>query len=396
MGAALEGIRVVDLSRALGGPYCTQILGDLGADVIKVEQPGIGDETRQYMPPDWEGESCYFLSTNRNKRSITLDLKKPEGQEIVRALATRADVFVENFRTGTLEEVGLGYEDLKKINPSLIYCSVSAFGRTGPYKHKPGYDAVMQAFGGLMSVTGEPDRPPVRVGYSIVDLATGLFAAIAILAALHHRTKTGEGQMIDVSLLEAVVSLQTYLAVGYFATGKAPSRTGTAHPNAAPYEAFETRDGRHVFIACPNDRLYHKMCEVLGLEHLKSDPRFQTNPLRVRHRKELFEALNEFTRQQDTAWLLQKLEAAGIPASAINDLEGVFSDPQVQHRQMRVRAPHAKITNLELLGMPFKLSLTPGTIRMGPPLLGQHTEEILLELGYTPEKITDLKTRQVI
>ncbi|WP_206812013.1 CaiB/BaiF CoA transferase family protein [Paradesulfitobacterium ferrireducens] len=395
MSGPLAGIKVLELARTLAGPYCSMLLADMGADVLKVEQPGIGDETRGYTPPAMAGESCYYLSLNKNKKGITLNLKTEEGKQIVKELVKEADVLVENFRTGTMEKMGLGYDVLKEINPRLVYCAVSGFGRTGPMKDEPAYDLVMQAFGGLMSVTGEPDRPPVKVGFSIVDLTTGMHACIGVLLALWAREKTGRGQFVEASLLESIVSLQTYLAQGVMATGTVPGRLGSGHPNLAPYQVFETKDS-YVIIAVPNDWLWRKMCDALGLDDLKEHPKFAVNANRVKHRTELIELMTEFTRSKTTKEISTKLKEAGVPGGPINNIADVLADPQVIHRGMIQEVEHPTIGTLKLLGIPIKLSETPGSIRMAPPTLGQNNTEVLSRLGYTAEEIAALKDKGVI
>jgi len=289
----LAGVKVLDLSRVLAGPYCSMMLGDLGADVIKVERPKVGDETREWGPPEAGGESAYYLCVNRNKRSITVDLKSPEGQEIIRRLAKRSDIVLENYKVGTLQRFGLGYEDLKRVNPSIIYCSITGFGQNGPYKDRPGYDFIIQGMGGIMSITGEPDGPPMKVGVAIVDITAGLFACSAILAALYHREKTGKGQYIDIALLDAMVAWLANVGSNYLVSGEIPKRYGNAHPNIVPYEPFKTKDGTYINIGVGNDRQWKKFCEIAGLEHLADDPRFATNPQRVIHRKELIPIIAE-------------------------------------------------------------------------------------------------------
>lgn len=390
MEGPLKGIKVLELSRTLAGPYCSMILGDLGAEIIKVEQPGTGDETRGYAPPYWGDESCYFLSLNRNKRGMTLNLKTEEGQKIVRELVERSDVLVENFRTGTMEKFGLGYDVLKEINPRLVYCAVSGFGRSGPMKNDPAYDLLMQGFGGLMSVTGEPGRPPVKVGYSIADLATGLYAAVGVLSALFQRERSGKGQMVESSLLETLVSLQAYLAVGYLSTGKVPQKLGNAHPNCAPYQVFEAKDS-YFIIAVPNDWLWEKMCDALDLQDLKNDPRFAKNADRVRNRTELAEIITAYTLQHTADEVINKLHAAGVPGGPINSIDQILNHPQVLHREMVVDVEHSTAGMIKLLGVPIKLSDTPGSIRLAPPILGQHTVEVAQELGYSAEEVTRFK-----
>ncbi|MDI6878675.1 MAG: CaiB/BaiF CoA-transferase family protein [Desulfitobacteriaceae bacterium] len=395
MQGPLAGIKVLELSRTLAGPYCSMILGDLGAEIIKVEQPGTGDETRGYAPPYWGGESCYYLSLNRNKRGITLNLKTPEGQEIVKKLVKSSDVLIENFRTGTMEKFGLGYEVLREINPRLVYSAVSGFGRTGPMKNDPAYDLLMQAFAGLMSVTGEPGKPPVKVGYSIADLATGMFAAIGVISALYEREKTSRGQMVESSLLETLVSLQSYLGVGYLATGKVPQRLGAAHPNCAPYQVFEAKD-EYFIIAVPNDWLWRKMCDALSLAELKEDPRFAINADRVHNRLELVELLTHYTHQYNAADIMAKLHEAGVPCGPINSIDQVLNHPQVLHREMVVDVEHPTAGMIKLLGIPIKLSETPGSIRLAPPTLGQHTKEVAVELGYSAEDVEAFKAKGIM
>ncbi|RKO65497.1 CaiB/BaiF CoA transferase family protein [Desulfofundulus salinus] len=395
MAGALEGIRVLELSRTLAGPFCSMLLADMGAQVIKVEQPGVGDETRGYKPPEWGGESCYYLSLNRNKKGITLNLKTEEGRQIVKQLVSQVDVLIENFRTGTMEKFGLGYDVLKEINPRLVYCAVSGFGRTGPMKDEPAYDLLMQAFGGLMSVTGEPGRPPVKVGFSVVDLTTGLYAALGVLLALLAREKTGRGQYVEASLLQAIVSLQTYLAQGVLATGKIPGRLGSAHPNVAPYQVFETQDG-YIIIAVPNDWLWKKMCDALGLDHLKEHPKFAINADRVKNREELVALMTDYTRTKTSAEILAKLKEAGVPSGPIYNIAEVLSHPQVVHLGMIQEVPHPTIGTMKVLGIPIIMSETPGSVRMAPPLLGQHTVEVLSGLGYSEEDINELKEKGII
>ncbi|MHB8072421.1 CaiB/BaiF CoA transferase family protein [Desulfosporosinus fructosivorans] len=395
MAGPLAGIKVLELARTLAGPYCSMILADMGADVLKVEQPGLGDETRGFAPPALEGESCYYLSLNKNKQGITLNLKTEEGKQIVRELVKDADVLIENFRTGTMEKLGLGYDVLKEINPRLVYCAVSGFGRTGPMKDEPAYDLVMQAYGGLMSVTGEADRPPVKVGFSVVDLTTGMYACIGTLLALWAREKTGRGQFVEASLLESIVSLQTYLAQSVMATGKIPGRLGSGHPNMAPYQVFESKDS-YVVIAVTNDQLWRKMCDALGLDDLKEHPKFAVNADRVKNRTELIELMSEYARCRTTEEISTKLKEAGVPGGPINNIADVLADPQVIHRGMIQEVEHPTIGTLKMLGIPIKLSETPGSVRMAPPTLGQNNIEVLSRLGYSPEDIAIFKDKGVI
>ncbi|MHB1651259.1 MAG: CaiB/BaiF CoA transferase family protein [Desulfitobacteriaceae bacterium] len=395
MAGPLTGIKVLELSRTLAGPFASMLLGDLGAEIIKVEQPGSGDETRNFVPPTWGDESCYYLSLNRNKRGMTLNLKTVEGREIVRRLVGESDVLVENFRTGTMEKFGLGYDLLKELNPRLVYCAVSGFGRTGPMKDDPAYDLLMQGFAGLMSVTGEPGGPPVKVGFSIADLATGLYAALGIMTALFQREKSGQGQMVETSLLESLISLQSYLAYGYFATGKASQKWGSAHPNMAPYQAFKAKDG-YFIIAIPNDGLWRKMCDALDLQELKDHPKFAVNSARVAHREELINSLNGYTAQHNSQVIIEKLNKAGVPAGPINSIAEILNHPQVLHREMVQDVEHPTIGMMKLLGIPIKLSDTPGSIRLAPPTLGQHTSEILSGLGYSETEVNKLRELGVL
>lgn len=395
MNGPLHGIKILELARTLAGPYCSMILADLGAEVIKVEQPGSGDETRGFIPPTLGGESCYFMSLNRNKRSMTLNLKTEEGRKIVKELVAESDVLIENFRTGTMEKFGLGYSVLKEINPKLVYCGISGFGRTGPMKDDAAYDLLMQGFAGLMSVTGEPHRPPVKVGFSVADLATGMFAAIAILSALYQRELTGQGQAVEASLLESLVSLQTYLATGYFATGKVPKPLGSAHPNVAPYQVFEAQDG-HFIIAVPNDGLWVKFCNALGLAELRDHPKFSTNSQRVLHREELVELLNAHAKKYKVEEIVGIIRKEGVPCGPINTIDKVLSHPQVLNRDMVVEVEHPTAGLIKLLGIPMKFSGTPGSVRLAPPLLGEHNLEILKELGYTEEDVARFAAKGVM
>ncbi|MCM3726297.1 CoA transferase [Neobacillus cucumis] len=395
MVGPLEGIKVLELSRTLAGPFCSMQLADMGAEVIKVEQPGIGDETRSYIPPEINGESTYFMSLNKNKKGITLNLKTEEGQRIVKQLVKDSDVLIENFRNGTMEKFGLGYDVLKEINPRLVYCAVSGFGRTGPMKDEPAYDLLMQGFGGLMSVTGEEGRAPVKVGYSIVDLATGLYASLGVVLALLARERSGKGQYVESSLLETSVSLTNYLGQGVLATGKVPRRLGSSHPNLVPYQVFETKDG-YVIIAVPNDWLWRKMCVALELDHLKDHPKFAVNVNRVANREELVAILTEYTKSKESSEIIERLKKAGIPSGPINDIAQLLEHPQVQYREMIQEVEHPTIGTLKMLGIPLKLSDTPGSVRKAPPLLGENTDDVLTALGYSPGDIADFKEKGII
>ncbi len=393
---ALADIRVLDLSRILAGPYATMMLADLGAEVIKVEQPGVGDGTRAWGPP-WVGPfSAYYLSVNRNKRSVTINLKSERGRELIKALVLRSDILVENFKVGTMKRLGLDYDTLAAIHPGLIYCSISGYGQTGPYKDRPGYDFMIQAHGGVMSITGPVEGPPYKVGVAVVDVTAGLYAVSAILAALHHRERTGQGQYIDIALLDAQVGWLVNVAQNYFATGEKPKRYGNAHPNIVPYETFETADG-YLALAVGADAQYQRLCQVIGRPDLWKDERFQTNAGRVTHRDVLIPQLQEVFRTRPTQAWLDALWAAKIPASPINDIPAVFADPQVQHRGMAQTIQHPQAGELTLLGPVPKLSRTPAAIRTPPPMLGEHTDAVLQELlGLDEDAIARLRDEGVI
>ncbi len=396
-GKPLSDVKVLDLSRVLAGPYCSMMLGDMGADVIKVERPKAGDDTRHWGPPEAGGEAAYYLCVNRNKRSITVDLKTEEGREIIRRLAARSDVLIENYKVGTLPKMGLGYEDLKAVNPGLVYCSITGFGQNGPYKDKPGYDFMIQGMGGIMSITGDPEGPPMKVGVAIVDITAGLFACSAILAALRHRDRTGRGQFIDIALLDAVVAWLANVGSNYLVSGQVPKRYGNAHPNIVPYEPFKTKDGTYIALAVGNDRQWKDFCRLAGLEHLADDPRFATNPQRVIHREELIPLVAEAMLQKTAEEWLQALDALKIPCGPINTLDKVFSDPQVLAREMVAEVPHPTAGSVKLVASPMKFSETSCEIQRHPPLLGEHTEEILREeLGYSEEAVQELRENGVI
>ncbi len=393
---ALADIRVLDLSRVLAGPFCTMLLADFGADVIKVEAPGRGDDTRHWGPPWAGGESAYFLSVNRNKRSITLNLKHERGRQILLDLVARSDVFIENFKVGTAKRLGLDYETLREINPRLIYCSITGYGQTGPYRDRPGYDFVIQAEGGIMSITGPADGEPHKVGVAIVDITAGLFAATAILAALHHRERTGEGQYIDIALLDAQVGWLANVAQNYLVSGEVPKRYGNAHPNIVPYEVFPTADG-YIAVGIGNDLQYRRFCELTGRMDLWEDERFQTNPGRVEHRDELIPRLRELFRTRTTAEWLALLREAKISAAPINNVAQVLNDPHVLARGMVQTVRHPTAGELKLVGPVPKLSATPAVIRRPPPLLGEHTVEVLTELlGYDEETVSRLREEGVV
>ena len=397
MPQALADLKILDLSRVLAMPYCSMMLGDLGAEIIRVERPEVGDETRHWGPP-WAGElSAYYLLTNRNKKCITVDLKKKEGQEIIRRLAQRSDILLENFLPGDLAKMNLGYEDVRAINPQIIYASVTGYGQTGPYRDLPGFDFILQAQGGLMSIIGEEDGPPMKVGVAIVDITAGLFACSAILAALHYREKTGEGQYIDMALLDAQVAWLANQASNYLVSGKVPRRMGNAHPNIVPYETFNAKDGIYLALGVGNDNQWKKFCKIARVEHLMDDPQYATNPKRVENRKKLVPLLQEVFLQKESGEWLKLLGEAEIPIGPINTIDRVFADPQVLARQMLVEMGHPKIGKFKLVGSPMKLSKTPVQYRIPPPLLGEHTESVLHEvLGYDKEKIARLKEGKVI
>ena len=392
---ALDGLRVIDLSRVIAGPWCGALLGDLGADVIKVEDTAGGDESRTW-PPHKDGEAAAYLLFNRNKRAMTLDLKTPEGVEVVKDLVRGADVLVENFRTGTMESFGLGYEGLAEINPRLIYCSVSAFGRTGPRKDSPGYEALMQAFSGIMSITGEPGGQPVRAGVSFLDLSTGILCALGISTALLQRQRTGLGQRVDASLLETAVSLLAFHAEGYLLTGGVPRPLGSGHPSLSPYRNFRCKDGQWIFIAAANDRFWQKLAHALGRDDLAADPRFTANQGRVQHRAELEAILEETIAQREREPLLALLEKADVPATPVNTVDQVMNDPQTIERGIVQRAVHPRLGEIPVVGTPLKFSrMTPG-VRRAAPLRGEHTDEILAECGYSSDRIQGLRARKVI
>lgn len=409
---ALDGIRVLDLSRVLAGPWCTQTLADLGADVIKIERPGSGDDTRSWGPPflkDREGrdtaEAAYYLGTNRNKRSVTCDIALAEGQALIRELARHCHVFVENFKVGDMARYGLDYAALRAVNPRIVYCSVTGFGQTGPYRERAGYDYAIQGMGGLMSITGERDDlggGPQKVGVAVADLFTGMYSCVGILAALRHAEHTGEGQHLDMALLDTQVAMLANLGANYLVSGKVPGRAGNAHQNIVPYQVFEVApaaDGSkdHLILAVGNDGQFAKFCQVAGRPEIASDPRFAKNQDRVRNRGVLVPMLEEIMRtRRKSDWLLA-LEAAKVPCGAINNLAEVFADPQVRERGMVHQWEHPLAGPLPLVGSPIKLGATPVRADRPPPLLGEHTEQVLAEvLGWNPERIAALRAREVI
>jgi crotonobetainyl-CoA:carnitine CoA-transferase CaiB-like acyl-CoA transferase len=407
MAGPLSHIRVLDLSRVLAGPWAAQNLADLGAEVIKVERPGSGDDTRGWGPPwvkDGGGretrESAYFLSVNRNKKSVTLDISKPEGQAIVRALAQKCDVLIENFKVGDLSRYGLAWDDLKKVNPRLIYCSVTGFGQDGPHAARPGYDFIFQGMGGLMSITGErdgqPGAGPQKVGIAITDVLTGMYASLAIVAAIAHCERTGQGQYIDAALLDTIVAFNANQIVSFFCSGRIPLRYGNAHANVVPYEVFPTADG-HIILAVGNDGQFQRFCEAAGCPELVAEARFKTNSQRIVHRAELIPLIAEIMRTRTKHEWIEALEAANVPCGPINNMKEVFEDPQVQHRRLRVDMPHPLGGIAPLVASPMRLSATPVEYRHAPPLLGQHNEEVLKGLlGKSDVELAALKAEGVI
>jgi crotonobetainyl-CoA:carnitine CoA-transferase CaiB-like acyl-CoA transferase len=392
---SLDGVRVLDLSRVLAGPFCGMLLSDLGADVVKIEDTGSGDESRTW-PPHKDGESAAFLVINRNKRDMTLDLKAPEGAVVLKRMVASADVLIENFRTGTMEAFGLGYDTLAAINPRLVYCSISAFGRTGPRKDAAGYEALMQAFSGIMSITGEPDGAPLRCGVSFLDLTTGIFSAFGIVNALLHRERTGLGQRVDGSLLETAVTLLNYHAEGYLLAGVQPKPLGSSHPSLSPYRTFKCRDGQWVFIAGANDRFWQRLAPALGLPEMVTDPRFAKNIERVKHRRELEAALETAIARHDREPLLKMLEEAGVPATPVNTVQQVMEDAQTAARSMIERVVHPRLGEIPVVGTPVKFSRMRPGVRRPAPQQGEHTDEILAEHDYTAADIAALRAKKVV
>ncbi len=396
-GHILQGLKVLDASRVMSGPYATMLLGDYGAEVLKVEDTNSGDETRQWYPPTIEGESAYYLSANRNKKDIALNLKTPDGIRIFYRLASNCDVLIENFRPGVTQKLKIDYDAISKFNPRIIYCSISGFGQTGPYRDYPGYDLIVFAMGGLMSITGEAGRPPVRVGVPIADMCAGLYAATAILAALRYRDQTGRGQRIDVSMHDVQVSLLTHQAMSYFATGQNPSKIGSSHANLAPYQAFVGSDGEYFVLAIGNDRLWDDFCEALGEPELSSDPRFKSNPDRMRNKAELLAILNgQFSRKPAEFWI-ELAAKAGVPAGPISKLSEVLSDKHVLARNMVVQMENPRTGKpLKQLGTPVKFSNAKTSVRLAPPAQGEHSIEILRGLGYEDKEIQEFLNRGVV
>jgi formyl-CoA transferase len=385
----LAGVRVVDLTRVMTGPYCTMMLGDLGADVVKVEMPGKGDDTRSWGPPFIEGESTYFLSINRNKRSIALDLKSEGGCAALWRLIERADVVVENFSPGTCARLGFGWEAVKARNPRAVFASISGFGQTGPSSGRTAYDLIVQGMSGMMSITGPVGGPPTKLGVPIADIGAGMFAAYAIVAALFSRERTGEGQYVDVSMLGGQVALLTYQAGIYFATGQIPRPLGNAHPIVAPYDTFPTADG-YVNVAVGNDGLWRRFCEAVGFESAIDDGRFTTNRGRITNLPALYGVINEALSTLTTAEVVRRLDAKGVPCGPINDVAQLFADPQVAGQGLRREVPHPTLGSVTLTGFPYHLSSAEVEVRLPPPLLGQHTAEVLEEIGYSAEEVAAL------
>jgi crotonobetainyl-CoA:carnitine CoA-transferase CaiB-like acyl-CoA transferase len=394
----LAGLRVLDLTRVLAGPTCTQMLGDLGAEVIKIERPEAGDDTRGFAPPFWPEtkESAYFLGVNRNKKSVTLDMAKPEAQAIIHRLLETCDILVENFKVGALAKYGLGWDQLKAKYPRLIYCSITGFGQTGPYAPRPGYDALIQAMGGVMSLTGEPNGSPQKVGIPVADLFAGLYGCIGILAALNHRTATGQGQQIDIGMLDTHVAWLANQGMNYLSTGENPPRLGNQHPNISPYQEFPTRDG-YIILAVGNDPTFERFCRAFGQDHLLADERFATNPRRVANRDLVTATLTPVMMSRTTAEWVAALEAEKIGCGPINTLADVFADPHVHARAMTLEMQHGSGATVKVVANPVKLSATPPTYRIAPPVLGEHTEEVLGGLlGLGAEEIAALRARSIL
>ena len=393
---ALEGVRVLDLTRALAGPFCTLMLGDYGADVIKIELPGSGDDTRTWGPPFIGEESAYFLSINRNKRSLTLNFREPKAVEVFLKLVGESDVVVENFTPGVMARLGIDYEAVKAVNPRIVFCSISGFGQTGPYKARPAYDQIMQGISGLMSITGDPAGEPEKIGIAVTDIGAGMWAAFSILAALRHRYETGEGQYIDIAMLDAQIAWLTYQAAFYFANNTPPQRLGKAHPTLVPYQGFMAQDGKYFNVAVGSERLWDRFCQGIGRQDLKDDPEYATNGDRVRNRAKIVPMLQEFFLTRTSTEWVTDLQAVSVPAGPINDLADVFADPQVIHREMLLEMPHPTLGSIKQTGLPLKFSVTPGGLDRHPPLLGEHNREILAGLGYSDADIAEMAAGAVI
>lgn len=394
----LKGLRVLDLTRVLAGPTCTQMLGDLGAEVIKIERPGAGDDTRGFAPPVMPGteESAYFIGVNRNKRSVTLDIATKEGQAIAKQLLADTDILVENFKVGALAKYGLGYEQLHEEFPGLIYCSITGFGQTGPYAPRPGYDSLIQGMGGVMSLTGEPDGLPQKVGVPVADLFAGLYGCIGILAALRHREKTGQGQQVDIGMLDTHVAWLANQGMNFLATRENPARLGNQHPNIVPYQVFPTEDG-YMVLSVGNDATFKRFCDAFGLEALLADERYATNPARVANRQLVTDTLTPVMKTHPTEWWVEKLEALKIGCGPINTLKQVFDDPHVKARGMEVQMKHSSGAEVTVIANPVRLSETPADYRIAPPLLGEHTSEVLQDLlGIDNKTFESLKKKGII
>lgn len=401
----LHGLRVFDLTRILAGPTCTQILGDLGADVIKIERPGAGDDTRKFAPPflkDDQGrdttESAYFASANRNKRSITLDLTQAKGQAVARKLIAKSDIFTENFKTGGLAKYGLGYDDLKDKFPGLVYCSITGFGHTGPYAKRPGYDVLIQGMGGFMSVTGDPDGDPQKAGIPISDLMAGMYAAVSINAALRHREITGQGQFLDIGMLDTTTAMLSIMGANYLSTGEVPERLGNSHPNIVPYQSFKTADG-DIVMAVGNDGQFERFCEFAECMEMTTDPRFSTNGERVKNREIIVPLIRDIIMKKPSKHWLKGLEARSVSCGPINRLDEVFADEQVKSREMQLKMDHPATGGrpIDLIASPIRMSETPTSYRHSPPILGQHTDEVLREIGeFTDDEIAGFRAEGVI
>ncbi len=394
MPGLLEGIRVLDVSRVLTGPYCSLMLADLGAEVTKIEIPGRGDDTRAWGPPFLAGESAYFLSINRNKKSVTLNLKAPEGRKILLELAARSDVLLENFAPGVADRLGIGYEPMRSANPRIVYCSISGFGQDGPYRDHPAYDLILQGLGGLQGITGEPGAPPVRIGVAVADIAGGMFAAYAIVAALLHRERTGDGEYLDVSLLDSQLAWLTYMAANYFATGQDPQRAGSHHPTIVPYQTFVTKDG-FLNVSVGNDEIFRRFCEALGRPELARDARFAANPGRVENRAQLEPLLESIFRTRTTSEWQWALDEHAVPAGPVYRISEITRNPQVRSRGMVLELPHPKAGTIRQFGPPFR-SRHERAPHTPPPLLGEHTDDVLASIGYSADRIAELRRAGVV
>lgn len=395
MAGALAGIKVLDLTRVLAGPLCTMILGDLGAEVIKVEAPGGSDDTRDWGPPFQNGISAYYLCANRNKKSITVNLKSEKGLEMIKRLVLQSDVVIHNFKTGTMERLGLGYDSLSQLNPKLVFCSITGFGETGPYKNLAGYDYIIQAMSGLMSITGSNESGPQKVGIAITDILTGLYACNGIQAALIERQKSGTGQKLDIALFDSGISALVNIASNYLMTEKLPRLLGNLHANIVPYQTFNTKDGKMV-IAVGNDRQFEKLCHILELDELCNDPKYKTNANRVENQVELIPILQNRLSKKTTKYWLEKCNENSIPCGPINNLQMVFEDPQVKAREMVINLDHPVAGDIKLVGSPLKMSKTPVQMTGHPPIPGEHTQEILHSLGYSEQEITQMAENKIV